>query len=104
MRDLNEVVNELGQLSDNDIAAYLKVHGITGVRGSTASCPLAEYISKETGLNVRVASYVWVPFNEGCPALSRGTKQEVMTPESMRAFISKFDAGKWPELMRETVE
>jgi hypothetical protein len=88
-----EVIDKLQALgSANQIAQFLSGEGITGVRTLLNSCPIANYLKRETGAEkVRVNGF-WAENEERLTMYRDGTP--------IPAFIARFDAGLYPELER----
>lgn len=81
----------LGKTPD-EVAMSLAAEGIKGIRGKSQDCPIARYVATiypewfTVGLNT---------------IITHG--QSVYLPESIVAFIRRFDKGFYPELDEEYV-
>jgi hypothetical protein len=73
----------------DEIARVFTELGITGRRGKTCSCPVAEYLKAETGREVEVA--MDVVYSTGAP--------KVVLPHHVVRFIRSFDHGRYPQLI-----
>lgn len=72
------------------VAQRLRDVRVTGRRGDTESCPIANYLRRKTGLKVEVeymdTTNDWV------------TKLPVKNPYVVSRFIRSFDSGHYPDL------
>jgi hypothetical protein len=91
MKTVENVLNELGRLTMDGLVNTLVDADITGVPLDPCCCPLAEYIAQQTGEAVEVLA-CWVHKGDGGLLPLRG---------HLTAFILDFDAGRWPQLLRE---
>lgn len=77
------------------IAAYLEREGITGLQYRPAYCPVAQYVKRETGLNVTTdfsASEAWDDHYSQSLAI-------VLHPQAVSDFVLNFDTMKYPNLL-----
>lgn len=88
--ELTAALKALGDTPDA-VADTLRALGITGVRRSHRTCPVARYLSEVFGPDVSVGrdmSHVRV----------NGVIAETTTPQPVTQFISLFDNGRYPDL------
>jgi len=87
---LDETLVAMGN-TENEVVAFLRARHITGSRKDSEKCPVAEYLSHETGEDIGVAEkFIYTLFSKVPTAL----------PQSVQDFIAGFDAGKYPDLER----
>lgn len=101
MRDLKDVIEKLGEMSADDIAAHFEEHGIKGSPRSPGQCAVAEYVKQETGAG-------WVSVGKEThiiPAdVDLGHKDAYLSlrsaanPTSVWKFIQLFDEHFFPAL------
>lgn len=85
-------LDKLGALGDaRDIALFLQAEGITGTHLAT-SCPVANYVWRETGVSISVCSNFWARDEAG-----RTYDQETVPP-AVGKFIRSYDLLGFPEL------
>lgn len=109
MRDITEVFTQMEAFTTADeIAAFLGSQNIRGSRGNYSRCPLAVYVTKETGFTVRAFNqyYLWEGGEEAhqsdirCRTIShRGTCDYTLAEHE---FISNFNGTAYPELEEES--
>jgi hypothetical protein len=94
--DPNVVMDKLvGLCSPDAIAEYLLDEGIVGKRGFGDSCPVANYIRRETGLVTFVSLGEWGVEPE---TIHFGTPNREM-PYVVGRFVNNFDNGMYPDLI-----
>lgn len=79
-----------GFQTPKELADYFKSEGIKGTKAGHEVCPIANWMTKTTGMRTSVAAYVIVldvrsDFCETSPSL-------------LVDFMSEFDRGDYPEL------
>lgn len=90
---VSSVVRSLNQLGMHGVHALLVEKGIRGRRRVTMSCPIANYVRAETGIDVMVGGY-WL-------------KEVALTDikhslsDSVADFITAFDGGQFDDLLGE---
>jgi hypothetical protein len=91
MTKLEQLVNELGQLTPDQIADKLRAQGIKGYIDSSFACPFAMFLQKELDLRAEVEPGYSVTL--GFPILI------ITHPTSLEKFINKFDLNEYPDLV-----
>lgn len=89
----------MGSLTDaEEVREFLVGEGITGSRGVVSFCPVAVLLrSKLEGSFLHgIPPHVSVSTTQ-----IRVRNELIDTPRPVRAFIRKFDAGEYPELIKE---
>lgn len=92
----NDILEALRSLGDSAslIAVSLQEQGIKGIRGSCGYCPLACFL-KEKGYPAYVDGYtIYMVDGAG------GILVSLRTPYEAKIFISRFDGGDFPELIK----
>lgn len=85
---------ELDSCADaDDVASLLRRKGIKGFARSTYSCPLAEWICRETGRQA------WV-VGERCALDHPSSPNALSMPPAAVDFQCRFDMHEYPDLMR----
>jgi hypothetical protein len=88
-----EVIAKLGELTPDEIARLFADEDIVGEPGAADECPVARYVHRQTGEPVSVNCGAWgVDGHHG------------LLPESVKAFVTLFDSGRYPHLIEEEVE
>lgn len=92
------------------IAKLLAGQEITAICGSTSKCAIAEYLNEnaplesDLGWNVSSTDAVPVPVGSGKEAAKLfnelASVETVYFPEHVNQFISRFDDGLYPDLIR----
>lgn len=99
-----EVVDKLAALgSGQQIAQFFEERGIVGSMGWSDTCPVANYIRRETGRWVQAG--IFTVSSPGVFAVEEGAftldvKDQVALPEPIMDFIVDFDRGKYPRLVK----
>ncbi|HEU4967264.1 MAG TPA: hypothetical protein VFT53_07405 [Candidatus Saccharimonadales bacterium] len=89
MIDLQVVVGKLNGMSADGIAKLFNEEGITGSTFEAFSCPIANYVKRETGQVVGMCAG-WI---------HAGDEKIFFTgKEPMVEFMRRFDRGVYPEL------
>lgn len=102
MRDLKDVIEKLGEMSADDIAAHFEEYGIKGSPRCPGLCAVAEYVKQECGagwVSVGTETSIvptGVELNDGADTLMQHAKN----PPSVWEFIQKFDEHLFPHLER----
>lgn len=87
------VLDKLGALGTaTDIAEFLEQEAITGTHHSQ-TCPVANYVLRETGTPISICQSFWGPANAANWERSSHT-----VPVSVTAFIRRFDGRGFPRL------
>lgn len=94
---------DLAALSADEIADILSEAGYAGPCGNTVRCPVAQYLADVVGptvdLTVAVGPTEAHLFRDGIDAdNSAATLADVWLPDSVAAFIERFDSGAYPDL------
>jgi hypothetical protein len=89
-----EVMAKLGELDADEIARLFTDLHVTGRVGGSTSCPVAAYVTQETGVRVHVLGKAWRTM--GCLDVNQPC------PPSVKLFVQMFDNGCYPDLVRET--
>lgn len=98
-----DVVNKLRtQGSSDQIAVLFEAEQVRGVRKRASLCPVANYIRRETGQDVRAHPLMITVITDGrgkhlrfAPIVSVGPRDPV------GQFMARFDEGDYPELVVE---
>jgi hypothetical protein len=85
-----EALDDLPKDAD-EIASAFEEAGITGYMVEARRCPLAKYVTQETGFTVGVAGETVVP--------EAYFQVAVFLPRQIRKFVDKFDDGEYPNLV-----
>lgn len=103
-RTLAEVMSELNALPDpDDVANFLRSKGVKGERGQQCTCPIAQYVIRETGATRAEvsSSYTTAVFLD----IESGTRIEQLDSVdhelSVEEFVEYFDNDGYPELDSE---
>jgi len=87
---LAQALTALEDHSTADIAAVLRGAGMSGLIGDQMACPLAQYLSRETGLLTSVDNN-----------FAYGSQQGVhLLPVSCIRFVREFDCEMFPDLCK----
>lgn len=96
--DESMIAEALGKLyalgSPDQMAVYLEAEQITGRPGMTYSCPVAKYLTRETGQAMSAGAMYAFPSTNTDHAM-------VKMPRMVREFIARFDARSYPRLIEE---
>lgn len=79
----------------DDIANYFRAEGIQGIRVRHDACPIANWMSMQTGRRISAADVI-VDLHD-CQL------RESATP-AMREFMEKFDTDQYPDLVRRNYD
>lgn len=91
---VGETINKLAALgSSRQIALYLEEQQCAGHRNLAQSCPLARYVSRETGEVVRVGGLI-------CEYDAAFGVALAFLPDGVREFVKDFDHGRYPNLIK----
>lgn len=93
MRTLSDVLHTLA-VNEYDIPGFLHKQGIRGYPDDCGACPVAVYVSRETGA-VDVDVQTWSTVVEYCD----GTEDVADNPPAVAEFIRSFDNGEFPQLV-----
>lgn len=92
---LKDLLVKLGE-SGGEIAQFLKAQECKGYISEPNSCPIAVYLSKETGQPAFVSA--------DCIYLNKASDPSYLTEEeipiAVEDFIFRFDDGEYPELLK----
>lgn len=85
------VLEKLGALgSSRAIAKFLEEEGVSGKLKGATSCPIANYVRRETGVSIAVSAELWA----GHPDAERRP-----VPRWVGEFVARFDDGAFPALV-----
>lgn len=100
MSQVADWVDKLDAMTADDIANLLREEEVTGLPRSATRCPIAAFL--KTTVKVRklmvtaydvewweIARVAMIPYLKHC---------RVGTPNGIREFVSRFDAGAFPDL------
>src|SRR5688572_17228808 len=90
---LRSAVDDVKNLTPAEIAASLAKKRILGRPGTTGRCPLALLMHNSRGRHVVVGQKLVL-------RQSGRHVDKVATPKNLAAFVRRFDAGKFPELIQ----
>lgn len=91
---INATLEELGNLSVEEIACFFESINIRGTKDDPCLCPLARYLGMKLDNNhISVGSHSVINYFG-----SRGRNEVFIMPKVLREFINRFDAGEFPEL------
>ena len=75
--------------SPNAIAEFLRLQGCRGRRGDAFKCPVATYITQNTGAQqLLISKPLWTTIAE-----------TGITPPTVGQFVAMFDGGDYPDLV-----
>jgi hypothetical protein len=102
-RRVGTLLEGLGRAPD-EVAGTLEAAGVHGVPRSNSSCAIAVYTAAVMGADPRIASVAVGPCTlqltlvhpDGRP----GGKLVVQLPKPVRGFVDRFDAGRYPSVLR----
>lgn len=86
---LEDAIKNLG-FNSIQIRATIYNAGVKGRQQSVCNCPVANYL-KSQGYRDVVAGTDWCAVKD---------QEPVITPNSVKDFMEKFDAGLYPELIQ----
>ena len=96
------LVDKLNTMENADeVALFLESQGIKGNRGMAVSCPISNWIMRESGVDDVTTLYdvmVWDSTNGFSVCLERHG-----LGYGPWEFVKNFDGGKYPHLMRDEV-
>jgi hypothetical protein len=95
-QELLALLTPLGETSDQ-VCRSLKERGIKGDMWCGSSCPIANYLRKETGVLVSVNTRQVSIFDPRNKSHEHYLDQEL--PAAISAFIRNFDNRAYPELI-----
>lgn len=91
MRTIEEVIDSLDGYTAYDIYKFFILNDVKGWRRSRGRCPIANFMSAETGVKVLVgATMITVDDDDDERSYDMGT--------SMCGFVEAFDVGEFPDL------
>lgn len=96
MRNVEASLWYLSHFAADEIADLFRFEGIKGNHGAN-SCPVSEYLFKETGERY----FVFVYARKCVNGVEDDFENAVELPRSVRRFIGNFDAGCYPDLIKE---
>lgn len=92
LNKLSDLLRELSILEPAEIAKKLNEAGIKGKARACSFCPMANYLNKVLGGGHFVTLEKVYVLDE---TFDFDEQMFVETPESVRKFVEKFDAGKY---------
>jgi len=92
---LQEAIDTLRSLDLSDIRTLLQSHECKGKQGVSVDCPISKYLQKLTVKQISVTTCI----ARTIPYLGSDEERSGL-PESVSYFIRHFDAGDFPELIR----
>ena len=101
MRELEDVMGKLSEMSADDIAAHFEEYGIRAVPRSPEWCAVAQYVKQETEsgwVSVGHETSIIPPDEDLGAAHSYEQMRSIRNPESVQKFITRFDEHKYPGL------
>lgn len=90
----SDAVQKLSELQPDEMARLFTDLGVRGRRMAAMSCAVAQFMKMETGASSVGVDEDSIGFYE---------QGDYLTPKSVCEFISKFDAGFYPELVADDV-
>ena len=98
--ETRQLLAALGQDADQ-VATSLAAGGVRGKRTSTRECAVAVYVSAIVGADERVSAIAVAGTRMRITLRSPWTPPVVVwLPPAVRQFVSAFDAGRFPSLVR----
>jgi hypothetical protein len=98
--ETRQLLAALGQDADQ-VATSLAAGGVRGKRTSTRECAVAVYLSAIVGADERVSAIAVAGTRMRITLRSHWTPPVVVwLPPAVRQFVSAFDAGRFPSLVR----
>jgi len=98
--DLRILLDTLSDKSPEEISNWLCANEIKGMRYSFSNCPVANWIRKEFSLSDSDRSLVVHSRNVLIGTEGRRTVS-IDVPSNLTKFISNFDNGVYPELVKK---
>lgn len=101
MRELEDVMGKLSEMSADDIAAHFEEYGIKAVPRSPEWCAVAQYVKQETESGwVSVGNETSIIPSDVDLGAEHSYKQmkTLPNPESVQKFIQQFDEHEYPSL------
>lgn len=93
---LQDTLASLEGKTADEIAAMMRRRGVKGRAGTTRKCPLAQFFSNlSTGQFLVGATYI-MRITGGGP---NPHEEKAKTPKNLKAFLTNFDKGKYPDLL-----
>lgn len=89
------LLQELGELTADQIHDRVKAAGIVGELGNSTRCPLALLVARELGFELSIASSTW---------RLQGTGESGSLPVSCRLFVSAVDDGGYSDIATQHVD
>jgi len=95
----DDLLRELSIYDPNEIAEKFNELKIKGKRMNITCCPVSNYLSKNTGLEISVGlkEYYIIKRDENGELVGLLGGGDV--PKSVQKFITKFDTKRYPELI-----
>jgi hypothetical protein len=101
--ETRQLLAALGRDADQ-VASALGAGGVRGKRTSTRECAIAVYVSAIVGADERVSAIAVAGTRMRITLQSHWTPPVVVwLPPAVRQFVSAFDAGRFPSLVRGSV-
>lgn len=94
-----DVLFKLGQLEPDEIARLMKDSGIQALRCYSTACAVTQYVYNETRLRGISTGYVTLGYQS-----ELGEVKIAILPDTVTAFVGKFDGGEYPELDQNSPE
>lgn len=94
--NIQERFSKLWKKTPDEIAELLRTNGIKGIRRSSRSCPIAQYLRGDS-------DKVYVTVGLGIISVESygGGYISTMTPTNVGMFINYFDHGSYPDLVQQ---
>lgn len=92
MSELEAWLDKLGHMTTEDIRTLMQEEGCLGERGKANRCPLSQFFHKQ-GITASVVYHTTVDAYD---------MTRIDNPFTIKAFIERFDNGKYPELIAST--
>lgn len=93
-----DLVDQLNAFADAEsVKEFLKLFGVKGYRQDEESCPISNWISKQTHCFVITTDTIKV-FHSGLEWAEDPEFDEFETSTVLKSFITNFDLGHYPEL------
>lgn len=91
--NVNWLLKQFTGKSPDQIAHTMEVLGIKGRSGTTTRCPMALLLNFTEGSGRYIVGRRYLIYANGKRV------EKVRTPENIREFMRRFDAGKYPDLV-----
>jgi hypothetical protein len=93
----DEIIAKLGELEPDEIAKLFRNLGIVGWTRQAGSCPVANYVQRETGRSAVIDPRRWHARKVNGRPLHQWDNGEL--PATVAQFVKRFDALGYPELI-----